>query len=65
MIARPEAAWIPFLKNRLKVDFSIRPQTYGQGDFLRDTNAIQEGFFTAEPYFLRTGRNQGALLAFV
>jgi len=52
IIARPEAAWIPFLKNKLGADFSIRPQTYGQGDFLRDPEAIQEGFFTAEPYFL-------------
>ena len=53
IIARPEAAWIPFLKNKLGADFSIRPQTYGQGDFLRDPEAIQEGFFTAEPYFLQ------------
>jgi NitT/TauT family transport system substrate-binding protein len=51
-IARPEAAWIPFLKAKLGKDFSIRPQTFGQGDFLRDPTAIQEGFFTAEPYFL-------------
>lgn len=53
IIARPEAAWIPFLKNKLGADFSIRPQTYGQGEFLRDPQAIQEGFFTAEPYFLQ------------
>ena len=52
IIARPEAAWIPFLKAKLGADFSIRPQTFGQGDFLRDPQAIQEGFFTAEPYFL-------------
>ena len=52
IIARPEAAWIPFLKKKLGADFSIRPQTFGQGDFLRDPSAIQEGFFTAEPYFL-------------
>lgn len=52
IIARPEAAWIPFLKAKLGKDFSIRPQTFGQGDFLRDSAAIQEGFFTAEPYFL-------------
>lgn len=52
IIARPEAAWIPFLKAKLGADFSIRPQTFGQGDFLRDSASIQEGFFTAEPYFL-------------
>ena len=52
IIARPEAAWIPFLKAKLNADFSVRPQTFGQGDFLRDTSVIQEGFFTAEPYFL-------------
>jgi NitT/TauT family transport system substrate-binding protein len=52
IIARPEAAWIPFLKAKLGKDFSIRPQTFGQGDFLRNPAAIQEGFFTAEPYFL-------------
>ncbi|MEI6598272.1 MAG: ABC transporter substrate-binding protein [bacterium] len=52
IIARPEAAWIPFLKAKLGKDFSIRPQTFGQGDFLHDPAAIQEGFFTAEPYFL-------------
>ncbi len=52
IIARPEAAWIPFLKAKLGKEFSIRPQTFGQGDFLHDPAAIQEGFFTAEPYFL-------------
>lgn len=57
IMGRPEAVYIPYLKNKYKIDFEVVPQNFGLGQFLSDPSFIQEGFTIAEPYFLR---QQGA-----
>jgi NitT/TauT family transport system substrate-binding protein len=52
IIGRPEAVYIPYLKKKYGIDFKIIPQTFGPAQFLQDPNAIQEGYFIAEPYFM-------------
>ena len=43
-------AWIPWLKQTRKIDFALRPQTYGLAGFFADPEAIQQGLATNEPY---------------
>lgn len=57
IMARPEAVYIPYLKKKYKIDFTVIPQNFSSAQFLSDQNFIQEGFFIAEPYFLE---KQGA-----
>lgn len=52
IMARPEAVYIPYLKNKYSIDFEVTPQSFGLGGFLSDQSFIQEGFYIAEPYFL-------------
>ena len=52
IMARPEAEYIPYLKKKYNINFTVIPQNFGSAQFLADPNFIQEGFFIAEPYFL-------------
>jgi NitT/TauT family transport system substrate-binding protein len=57
IMARPEAVYIPYLKKKYHIDFTVIPQNFTSTQFLSDKDFIQEGFFIAEPYFLE---QQGA-----
>jgi len=57
IMARPEAIYIPYLKKKYHIDFTVIPQNFSSTQFLTDKDFIQEGFFIAEPYFLE---QQGA-----
>jgi NitT/TauT family transport system substrate-binding protein len=57
IMARPESVYLPYLKKKYGIDFSVIPQNFSSTQFLQDKNFIQEGFFIAEPYFLE---KQGA-----
>jgi len=59
IMARPEAVYIPFLKKKYGINFTVIPQNFSSGQFLQDKDFIQEGFFIAEPYFLQ---KQGAMV---
>ena len=52
IMARPEAVYIPYLKKKYHIDFTVIPQNFTSTQFLADKDFIQEGFFIAEPYFL-------------
>ncbi len=52
IMGRPEAVYIPYLKKKYGIDFKVVPQSFGLAQFLQDPNFIQEGFITAEPYFI-------------
>lgn len=52
IMARPEALWIPFLKERYGIDFKVIAQNFGIGLFLNDPKFIQSGFYIAEPYYM-------------
>ena len=51
--ADPVSAWIPYLKAKYRIDFSIIPINYGLAQFMADRNLIVQGFATNEPYFVR------------
>lgn len=48
--ASPSLAWIPYLKKRYKIDFSVQPLPYGLAPFFADPEAIRQGILTNEPY---------------
>jgi len=52
IMARPEAVYLPYLKKKFGINFTVVPQDFSSAHFLADPNFIQEGFFIAEPYFL-------------
>ena len=55
IMARLEWAFLPYLKNKYHIDFKIIPQNFAVGNFIADRNFIQQGFYTAEPYFIVKG----------
>ncbi len=55
IMARLEWAFLPYLKNKYHIDFKIIPQNFAVGNFIADPNFIQQGFYTAEPYFIVKG----------
>ncbi|HEV8073526.1 MAG TPA: ABC transporter substrate-binding protein [Opitutaceae bacterium] len=52
IIARPEWAFLAFLKRKYGVDFNIVPQNFSVAAFLGNKEAIQQGYYIAEPYHI-------------
>ncbi|QYM77604.1 ABC transporter substrate-binding protein [Horticoccus luteus] len=52
IIARPEWAFLKFLRQKYHVSFNIVPQNFSVAAFLGDKEAIQQGYFIAEPYHI-------------
>ena len=52
IMARPEWAFLPYLRAKYHVNFNIIPQNFAVGNFIADPNFIQQGFYTAEPYYI-------------
>ncbi len=52
IIGRPEAVYIPYLKKKYGINFTVNPQNFGLAQFLQNPATIQEGYFIAEPYFM-------------
>lgn len=52
IIARPEWAFLKFLRHKYHVSFNIVPQNFSVAAFLGDKEAIQQGYFIAEPYHI-------------
>ncbi len=55
IMARPEWAFLPFLRKKYHIDFQIIPQNFAVGNFIADQNFIQQGFYIAEPYHIVKG----------
>jgi NitT/TauT family transport system substrate-binding protein len=55
LMARPEWAFLPYLKNKYHITFNLIPQNFEVGNFIADKNFIQQGYFTAEPFFIVKG----------
>jgi NitT/TauT family transport system substrate-binding protein len=55
IMARPEWAFLPYLKNKYHISFNIIPTNFAVGNFIADRNFIQQGFYTAEPYYIVKG----------
>jgi len=52
IIARPEWAFLAFLKQKYRLEFNIVPQNFSVAAFLGNKEAIQQGYFIAEPYHI-------------
>lgn len=52
IIARPEWAFIQFLQKKYKLKLSIVPQNFSVAAFLGNKEAIQQGYYIAEPYHI-------------
>jgi len=55
IMARPEWAFLPYLKNKYHIDFKIIPQAFSVANFIADPNFIQQGYYTAEPFYIEKG----------
>ncbi|HTJ78463.1 MAG TPA: ABC transporter substrate-binding protein [Rariglobus sp.] len=52
IMARPEWAFLPYLKKKYGIDFKLVPQNYSVANFVADKNLIQQGYYIAEPYHI-------------
>jgi NitT/TauT family transport system substrate-binding protein len=53
IMARPQWAFIPYLKKKYGIDFQIVPQNFSTATFVADKNTIQQGYYIAEPYHIK------------
>jgi NitT/TauT family transport system substrate-binding protein len=52
IMARPEWAFLAFLRQKYGIEFNVIPQNFGLAQFVADPGFIQQGFYIAEPFFL-------------
>ncbi len=52
IIARPEWTFLKFLQSKYHLTFSVVPQNFSVTAFLGNKEAIQQGYFIAEPYHI-------------
>jgi NitT/TauT family transport system substrate-binding protein len=52
IIARPEWAFLKFLEKKYALKFTIVPQNFSVAAFLSNKEALQQGYFIAEPYHI-------------
>ena len=52
IIARPEWAFLKFLRKKYNLTFNIIPQNFSVAAFLGNKEALQQGYFIAEPYHI-------------
>lgn len=52
IIARPEWAFLKFLEKKYALKFTIVPQNFSVAAFLGNREALQQGYFIAEPYHI-------------
>lgn len=52
IIARPEWAFLEYLKKRYNLQINVVPQNFSVAAFLGNKEAIQQGYYIAEPYHI-------------
>lgn len=52
IIARPEWAFLKFLQQKYQLAFNVVPQNFSVAAFLGNKEALQQGYFIAEPYHI-------------
>jgi NitT/TauT family transport system substrate-binding protein len=52
IIARPEWAFVKFLQKKYGLNVSVVPQNFSVAAFMGNKEAIQQGYFIAEPYHI-------------
>jgi NitT/TauT family transport system substrate-binding protein len=58
IMARPEWAFLPYLKAKYEIDFQLIPFNFSVANFIADENFVQQGFYIAEPFFVEQGGGQ-------
>ena len=53
LMARPEWAFLPYLRKKYGIDFKLIPQNYSVANFVATPGLIQQGYFIAEPYHIQ------------
>jgi NitT/TauT family transport system substrate-binding protein len=52
IIARPEWAFLSYLRKKYNLTFNVVPQNFSVAAFLGNREAIQQGYYIAEPYHI-------------
>ncbi|PTY04959.1 hypothetical protein DB347_19910 [Opitutaceae bacterium EW11] len=52
LIARPQWAFLPYLRKKYEIDFQVVPQNFSVAKFVADKSVIQQGYYIAEPYHI-------------
>ena len=52
LIARPEWAFLKYLRKKYALDFTVVPPNFSVAAFLGNKEAIQQGYYIAEPYHI-------------
>jgi NitT/TauT family transport system substrate-binding protein len=52
IIARPEWAFLEFIEQKFALTFTVIPQNFSVAAFLSNKEALQQGYFIAEPYHI-------------
>jgi NitT/TauT family transport system substrate-binding protein len=52
IMARPEWAFLPYLRQKYGLEFQVIPQNFDLGRLAVDPNFIQQGYYIAEPFQL-------------
>jgi NitT/TauT family transport system substrate-binding protein len=55
IMARPEWAFLPYLKKKYGIEFSLIPFNFSVANFIANKDFIQQGYYIAEPYFITQG----------
>lgn len=52
LIARPEWAFLKYLEKKYSIQLNVVPQTFSVAAFLGNREALQQGYFIAEPFHI-------------
>jgi len=52
IMARPEWAFLPYLRKKYHIEFQVLAQNFNFGRLAVDPNFIQQGYYTADPYYV-------------
>jgi NitT/TauT family transport system substrate-binding protein len=52
VMARPEWTFLPYLRKKYHIDFQVLPQNFNFARLAVDANFIQQGYYTADPYYV-------------
>lgn len=55
LMARPEWAFLPYLKKKYGIEFQLIPFNFSVANFIANRDFIQQGYYIAEPYFITQG----------
>jgi len=58
IMARPEWAFLPYIRKKYGIEFNIIPQNFSVANFIGNQDFIQQGFYIAEPFHILQGGAQ-------